>query len=88
MYKTIYSPKAREDLRALDFHLREKITRKICFYSRQEDVLKFARTLTGELNGLFRFRIGDYRAIFSMEKNDDDKIIYVVRVGHRGNVYD
>jgi len=88
MYKTIYSPKAREDLRALDFHVREKITRKIYFYSQREDVSKFARTLTGELNGLFRFRIGDYRATFSIEKSDDNKIIYIVRVGHRANVYD
>lgn len=37
-------------------------------------------------NNLFRLRIGDYRAIFEVYKNEI-KIIYVLYIDSRGDVY-
>ena len=39
--------------------------------------------LTGEFRGLFKFRIGDYRAIYT--KTSDG--VLILRIGHRKDVY-
>lgn len=41
--------------------------------------------LKGELKGLRRLRVGDYRVIY--EVLDNELVILVVRVGHRREVY-
>jgi mRNA-degrading endonuclease RelE of RelBE toxin-antitoxin system len=41
------------------------------------------RTLTGEWQGHFRLRVGDYRVIFSIMKDE----ITVMRVRHRSEAY-
>ena len=37
------------------------------------------------MGGLWRFRVGDYRIICDVQ--DDDRIIVVLRIGHRRKVY-
>jgi mRNA interferase RelE/StbE len=34
----------------------------------------------------YRVRIGDYKILYSIE--DDKLVIYIVKVGHRKNIYD
>ena len=41
--------------------------------------------LKGELTGLRRIRVGDYRLVF--EVREQELIILVVRIGHRRDVY-
>ncbi len=43
------------------------------------------KPLAGSYKGLYRFRIGDYRIIYSIE--DDKLIIVVLRIRHRKDVY-
>lgn len=43
------------------------------------------KALTGNLRGLWRYRIGDYRLICKME--DDRLVILALSVGHRREVY-
>lgn len=43
------------------------------------------KALTGNLRGLWRYRIGDYRLICKME--DDHLVILALSVGHRREVY-
>ena len=50
-----------------------------------DDPRTLGSALTGELGGLWRWRIGDYRVIARIE--DERIIILVVRVGHRREVY-
>jgi mRNA interferase RelE/StbE len=51
-----------------------------------EDPRRFGKALRGDLAGLWRYRIGDYRLITSIE--DQQLIVLVVRVGHRRDVYE
>jgi mRNA interferase RelE/StbE len=51
-----------------------------------EDPRRFGRPLTGDLKGFWRYRVGDYRIVASIE--DDRFIVLVVTVGHRREVYD
>jgi len=46
----------------------------------------WGKSLSGDLAGLWRYRIGDYRIIAKIE--DQHFTILVVHVGHRKNVYD
>ncbi|NKN32687.1 type II toxin-antitoxin system RelE family toxin [Marichromatium bheemlicum] len=50
-----------------------------------EDPRQLGKSLTGQLGELWRYRVGDYRLIASIE--DDEILILVVRIGHRRKVY-
>lgn len=49
------------------------------------DPLVFASPLSGEMAGLHRFRIGDYRVITNVDKGK--LIIVAVAIGHRKEIY-
>ena len=44
------------------------------------------KALTGNLNGLWRYRVGNYRLIADIQ--DDRLVILMLEVGHRREVYD
>ncbi len=60
-------------------YLRERI-------ATEEDPRRFGHALTRELKGLWRYRVGDYRIVASIE--DDRFVVLVVTVGRRREVYD
>ncbi len=43
------------------------------------------KPLKGSYKGLYRYRIGDYRIIYSVE--DDRLIVFVLRIRHRKDAY-
>ncbi len=45
----------------------------------------YGKALTGNLAGLWRYRIGDYRLIASIK--DDKFTILAISIGHRRDVY-
>ena len=50
-----------------------------------DDPPTLGSALTGDLGGLWRWRIGDYRVVARIE--DERILILVVRVAHRREVY-
>ncbi len=44
------------------------------------------KALAGDKKGLWRYRIGNYRAICKIE--DDQMLVIAVTIGHRKDVYD
>ena len=50
-----------------------------------DDPRTLGAALTGDLGGLWRWRIGDYRIVARIE--DQRITILIVRVGHRSDVY-
>ena len=50
-----------------------------------DDPRTLGSALTGDLGGLWRWRIGDYRVVARIE--DERITILIVRVAHRRNVY-
>ncbi|MDK7090357.1 type II toxin-antitoxin system RelE/ParE family toxin, partial [Escherichia coli] len=46
---------------------------------------KRGKALTGQLSGLWRYRIGNYRAICMIENNE--LVILVIDVDHRSTIY-
>lgn len=60
-------------------YLRERI-------ATSDDPRRFGKPLTGDLAGLWRYRIGDCRVIAAIE--DDAFVVLVLRVAHRRDVYE
>ena len=46
---------------------------------------QWGKELKGELSGLWRYRVGDYRII--CQQQDEVFLVLVLRVGHRRNIY-
>ena len=49
------------------------------------DPRAFGKGLTGNRNGHWRYRIGDYRVIVNIQ--DENLVILALEVGHRKNIY-
>lgn len=79
------SESALKDLKRLD----KQITRRILIYLKEieklEDPKSKGKALSANLAGLWRYRIGDYRIICSIE--NDRLVVLVLRIGHRREIY-
>ena len=49
------------------------------------DPRRLGQPLTGDRQGFWRYRVGDYRIVASVE--DDRFVVLVVTIGHRREVY-
>lgn len=83
-YKVQFTNVARADLKHLTSKVRERILRKI---RRLVDNFESSPhlALSGEFSSLFKLRVGDYRVLYSADK--ETKTVIVRRVGHRRDVY-
>ncbi len=83
-----YTAHARKDLLALDKPLARRIVLKVKENSSMPDPLARAKALTGPLTGLYRYRVGEYRAIFEFEHGKVVHVLTVLRIKHRKEVYE
>lgn len=87
MHQVFYTDKAREDLKRLERQIAKRIIGKIYFFSLQKDPLVFAKPLNNIELGQYRFRIGDYRALFDIDKKQQVHILSILRIKHRKDIY-
>ena len=86
-WKVDFSPKAEKQVKKLDAAQRAAIYRWLyknidgC-----ENPRAFGHALTGNLGGLWRYRVGKYRVICELQ--DDRLVVLALEVGHRSQVYD
>ncbi|CAI3960967.1 type II toxin-antitoxin system RelE family toxin [Commensalibacter communis] len=85
-WKIEYSRSALSELKKLD----KSETRRIVNYmsdriSCLDDPRSAGKSLTGNLNELWRYRVGNYRIVTEIQ--DQTICILVLRVGHRKDVY-
>lgn len=83
----IYSKTALKDLKQLDKVVAKRIVLKIKDNADQTDPLRRAKPLVGKLSGWYRYRIGDYRAIFSIDADNQIILLKVLQVRHRKDIY-
>lgn len=77
---------AAKQLRQLDRPIQQRILSY--FRSRvlaADDPRQLGKALTGDKGGLWRYRIGDYRAICKLE--DECLVVLVLELGHRREIY-
>ncbi len=81
-----FDPRAFAELQKLDRPAQRRITTYLLErIAGESDPRKFGKALTGETAGLWRYRIGDYRVVCSI--NDLPHTVSVLRVAHRKDVY-
>ena len=76
-------PSALRDLKKFSKPVQKRIVGKLDFYARSPDPLGFAETIHDKSLGCYRFRVGDYRIIFDLIKDD----IIILVIGHRKDIY-
>lgn len=86
-WRVEFDARAARELRKLDPAAQQLILRYLRVrIATTDDPRRFGRALTGDLKGLWRYRVDDYRIVAKIE--DDRLIVLVVTVGHRREVYD
>jgi len=86
-YDIQISERARKDLSGIDKQTSSRIISKLKEYRSTSNPMRHAKALTGDAKGLFRFRIGDYRAIFEKTKDGRIIILVILRIKHRKDIY-
>lgn len=80
------SEKAVRALRKMGKPGARRIRDELARIAELDDPRSRGKALTGNLSGLWRYRVGDYRILCDIE--DDVLVVLVVDVGHRGKVYE
>lgn len=73
---------ALKDLEKLDKPVARRILRRITWLSKNFQSI-VPEPLTGEWKGTFKLRIGDWRAVYTVEGNT----IVIQFIGHRSEIY-
>jgi mRNA interferase RelE/StbE len=85
-WKIDLSSNALKQLRKLDKPIANRILKFLRDrVGKLDDPRKIGERLQGPLGDFWKYRVGDYRVICSMQ--DDKLVVWVVRIGHRSEVY-
>ncbi|MDY5585047.1 MAG: type II toxin-antitoxin system RelE/ParE family toxin [Arcanobacterium sp.] len=79
------SAQALKSLKKIDKPIAKQIYQELRKLSELSDPRIKGKALTGNLRGLWRYRIGDYRLICHLESGE--LIILVLELGHRKSIY-
>lgn len=80
-YSLIYTKRAFKDVKKLDRVAQKRLKKSL--EKLVDNPLYHGEKLIKKELGEFRFRVGDYRVIYDIDKNN----IVILRVGHRREVY-
>lgn len=83
LYRVRIAPRARREISRLPQQIQARIIVRL--EALADDPRPPGAIQMAGPEGLYRLRIGNYRAIYSIE--DDDLVVLVVKVGHRRDVY-
>lgn len=81
----VFSGKAEKEFLKLDKPIQKQIQSFILKLQKLEKPRSTGKALSGNLQGLWRYRVGDYRIICDIQ--DDQILITVLRIAHRKKVY-
>ncbi|CAB0616655.1 type II toxin-antitoxin system RelE/ParE family toxin [Corynebacterium diphtheriae] len=80
-----FSPRAAKELRKLGRPVQKHIVAYLREISTLPNPQMRGKALTGNWAGFWRWRVGDYRLVAAIE---DDRVVVVVSIGHRSQVYE
>jgi len=81
--KIAWTQSALTDLEKLDPLIARRIVNKITWLVKNYENIT-PEPLVKELKGLFKFRVGDWRIVYSLEEDDT---IVIQFIGHRSQIY-
>lgn len=80
-----YSDSTLKELRRIDKPQRQRIVRYLDEVISSGQPRNFGKALTGNLSGLWCYRVGNYRVV--AEIRDGDLVVIAVKVAHRSEIY-
>ena len=84
-YSLVFEPRASRDLSRLDARVAQQMRTALVRTAENAETMRH-RALTGpQHRGQFRLRMGDYRAIYEIDR--PNRRITVLRVQHRSGAY-
>ncbi len=83
MWKLTYLPQAVKILKKLDNPSKEKILDYLQKIAANPE--SFGKPLSANLKGFWRYRVGDFRIICDLRKNE--LAVLVIDIGHRSKIY-
>ncbi|CCI02162.1 MAG: type II toxin-antitoxin system RelE/ParE family toxin [Microcystis sp. M54BS1] len=84
-YSVTFEPESITDLDLITDFIRLRILNKIKWLAINFEQIT-PLPLTREWSGFYKLRVGDYRVIYEFDR--ESRIIIIIRVGHRSEVYD
>lgn len=84
MYRIRILDAATRELARLDKPVGRRIVERIHWLAANLDNIK-PEALTGDLSGLYKLRVGDYRVVYEIVH--DEQIVVIHAIGHRREVY-
>jgi len=87
MWDIKLSAQAHKQLLRLNKQDSARIVKKLYFFAKQKDPLFHAKKLKDPAIGQYRFRVGDYRIIFDVDKQGNISILVVLLIKHRKDIY-
>ena len=84
MYRIRILQTAARELERLDKPIARRIVERINWLAANLDDIR-PEPYKGDLVGLYKLRIGDYRVVYEILY--DEKMIVIHQVGHRGEIY-
>lgn len=87
-YKILYTKSAANDINKLEELIAKRIVSKLDFFIQSGDPLSYAKRLKSLKKETYRFRVGNYRILFRLDKERNKLVILVVlRIVHRKSAY-
>lgn len=83
-WQVIFTKKAQKQINFLDRVIQSRLKKAIVEKLMSNPAL-YLESLTGDLGGYYKFRVGDYRLICT--KEEEKLIVIVVELGRRREVY-
>lgn len=84
MYPIRYMPTAAQDMENLDLSVAKRLYKRIEWLAANFDSLT-PESLEGDWKGKFKFRVGDYRVVYTVNRDEGYLMVHMVR--HRRDVY-
>lgn len=83
-YRVLVTNRFEKDFRKLPKSVQRRISEVLTIVARSPFAFE---VLSGEFKGFRKVRIGDYRVIYRIDSENDEKIVRLLFVAHRRSVY-
>ncbi len=84
-FEVVLTPEAQSDIVRLDAAVQTRILNRIEWMGQNAELLRHQALQGKEWTGCFRYRVGDYRIIYQMDRRAEK--LAILKVGHRREVY-
>lgn len=84
MFQVEFTAGAETDLARLDKPVAQRVLKKLRWLAENFEAIT-PETLTGQWQGVFKLRVGDYRVLYTCDREKQKIVVHFVR--HRREVY-